>query len=153
MGEKLQERLQQKTFSSPYQEAMLNLLVCADFLNRRMEELCTPYGITAAQYNVLRILRGVYPEGHPRCEIIERMIQVAPDVTRLIDRLARSGFVRRGKSSNDGRLSLTFITQAGLDLLTSMQKDIQDLDSGLMNRMSDKDARTLSRLCEKVYGG
>ena len=129
MGDQLKQRLQQRSFSSPYQEAWLSVLVCADFLTRQMEDACLLHGITGAQYNVLRILRGVHPEGHSRAEIISRMIHAAPDVTRLIDRLVKSGYVRRGRSKQDGRLSLTYITQKGLDLVTSMQPHIGEFEA------------------------
>lgn len=152
MGERLQQRLKQHTFASVYQEALLNILVTADHLQRQMEETCSRHGITPAQYNVLRILRGVYPEGHARCDIIERMIQAAPDVTRLIDRLERAGLAHRGKSSNDGRLSLTFITPTGLDLLDRIQPDMDALHSTLFHVMTPDDARRLSDLCEQLYG-
>jgi DNA-binding MarR family transcriptional regulator len=151
MPTSLQDRLQQQTFASVYQEATLNLLVCADHLQRAIEEVCERFGITSAQYNVLRILRGVHPEGHPRCEIIRRMIQVAPDVTRLIDRLEKAGFAKRARSTEDRRLSLTLITTSGLRLLEKMQPEIESLDVTIRSRLSESDARTLSKLCEKIY--
>lgn len=151
MGTALQERIKQTTFTSVYQEAFLNLIVVADHLRRNLTRSCEVHGITAAQYNVLRILRGVYPNGHPRCEIIERMIEEAPDVTRLIDRLVRSGHARRAKSKDDGRLSLTFITKKGLDLLDSMQKDVDRADAEFRVRLKESEAKTLSTLCERIY--
>lgn len=153
MGDLLKKRLQQQKFSSPYQEALLNILVCADHFTRRMEAVCAQHGITAAQYNVLRILRGVYPNGHARCDIINRMLQAAPDVTRLIDRLIRAGLARRGRSEIDGRLSLTFITPQGLALLDLMEPDISASDVALSELISERDARQISKLCERIYGG
>jgi MarR family transcriptional regulator, 2-MHQ and catechol-resistance regulon repressor len=93
----------------------------------------------------------VHPEGHPRCEIIRRMIQVAPDVTRLIDRLEKAGFAKRARSTEDRRLSLTLITTSGLRLLEKMQPEIESLDVTIRSRLSESDARTLSKLCEKIY--
>lgn len=153
MGDVLKERIKQRTFSSPYQEALLSLLVCSDFLTRKWEEACLVHGITGAQYNVLRILRGVYPEGHSRAEIISRMIHAAPDVTRLIDRLVKSGYVRRGRSKQDGRLSLTYITQRGLDLVTSMQPHISGFEAEIEKNINEQEAGTLTLLCEKILSG
>ena len=153
MGERLKERIKQRTFASPYQEALLSLLVCADFLTRKWEAACLVHGITGAQYNVLRILRGVYPDGHSRAEIIIRMIHAAPDVTRLIDRLVKSGYVRRGRSKQDGRLSLTFITQKGLDLVASMQPHIGELETEIEKHISVQEAGTLTEVCEKILSG
>lgn len=87
MTEALSRRLKQARFSSAHQEALLSLAVAAGAINDLVDEVCGKHGLTRPQYNVLRILRGVYPEGHPRCEIAQRMIERAPDVTRLVDRL------------------------------------------------------------------
>lgn len=150
MSSRVLERLKQRAFDSKYQEAVLSLLVAADMINRILESRCESHGITAAQYNVLRILRGVHPGGHPRCEIIDRMIHVAPDVTRLIDRLERLGLAQRAKSTTDGRLSLTFITPKGLALLETMQNDIENFNSIIAEHLTEAEARTLAMLTEKV---
>src|SRR5215204_2537155 len=65
-------------------------------MSQRMNDVCRKHGVTHDQYNILRILRGVHPTGHPRCEITKRLISRAPDVTRLLDRLVRQGLVERG---------------------------------------------------------
>ena len=144
----LKDRLKQQKFTSAQQEAMLGVLSCADALNRKMEELIAPYGITAAQYNVLRILRGVHPDRHPRHEISARMIQLAPDVTRLIDRLEKQQLVVRGKSDTDKRLSLTFITDKGLALLTSIEPILQKFDRQLRKSLPEPDAVALAKLSD-----
>ena len=132
-------------------EAHLSLLIAADILQRKADETCSKHGLTAPQYNVLRILRGVYPDGHARCDIIERMVQQAPDVTRLIDRLAKNGLVKRGRSKVDARLSLTFITSKGLKLLDVITPEIEQLEAFLKQKLAAKDARQLAALCEKLF--
>jgi len=152
MGDSLSHRLKQRAFSSPYQEAMLNVMVAAENLTRQLEERCAEFGVTLSQYNVLRILKGVYPEGHARCNVIERMLHFSPDVTRLIDKLVKSGFARRDRSVDDGRLSLTFITEEGLNLLEKMNDNVMTVERSLVDKLSEQEARQLSALCEKVYG-
>jgi hypothetical protein len=80
-------------------EAFVALLRVAGQLQRDLDDACHEFGLTHDQYNVLRILRGVHPEGHPRFEIAARLVRRAPDVTRLIDRLERRGWVRRASPS------------------------------------------------------
>jgi DNA-binding MarR family transcriptional regulator len=152
MGDALKKRVQQESFESPMQEALLNLLVTADYLREQMDRACAELDITPAQYNVLRILRGVYPEGHPRCDIARRMIERAPDVTRLVDRLEKRGLVERDRSAADRRLSLTRITPAGLELLDRLAPRLAALESHLAERLSLRDRRELSRICEGIYG-
>jgi DNA-binding MarR family transcriptional regulator len=152
MGDALKKRVQQESFESPMQEALLNLLVTADYLREQMDRVCAELEITPAQFNVLRILRGVHPEGHPRCEIARRMIERAPDVTRLVDRLEKRGLVERDRSAADRRLSLTRITAAGIDLLARLAPGLAALESHLAERLSLRDRRELSRICEGIYG-
>jgi DNA-binding MarR family transcriptional regulator len=153
MSGAIRKKLEQRSFESAHQEAILSLLVCADEINRRMEAVCQDYGITATQYNVLRILRGVYPNGHARCDIIKRMIHQAPDVTRLISRLEQSGFVRRGVSENDGRLSVTTISAKGLKLLAAMAPAVAGMYEVIVQSITERDAKVITRICDRIYGG
>jgi DNA-binding MarR family transcriptional regulator len=148
MGQKLRKRIRQESFATPQHEAVLSLLVASASVEEDVDVMCERFGITVAQYNVLRILRGIFPDGHARCDIIDRMIKRAPDVTRLIDRLVSAGYARRGKSEEDGRLSLTFITPKGIKLLDKMSAEMDAIDLRLAKTLSDRDAKTLTRLCE-----
>jgi DNA-binding MarR family transcriptional regulator len=152
MGEALKRRISQEYFESPQVEAMLNLLVASDYLRLKLDEVFGQFGISRGQYNVLRILRGAYPDGHPRCEIIRRMVERAPDVTRLVDRLEAQGLVERDKSESDRRLSITRITQQGLNLVSDVEPALRELDRHFAERVSRKDCRDLSRICEGLYG-
>jgi len=116
-----------------------------------MSAVCVDFAITPAQYNVLRILNGVYPAGHPRCEIIARMLEPAPDVTRLLDRLAQQGFVDRDVSSVDKRMSIARISRKGLHLLEKIRPAVKQVEGYLASRLSTAECIELSHLCEKIY--
>jgi DNA-binding MarR family transcriptional regulator len=152
MGEHLKKRLMQSRFESPYQEAFLNLLIAAAHLREHAQGAFQPLDITNAQYNVLRILKGAHPEGYPRCEIQRRLIERAPDLTRMIDRLVRAGLVERGQSENDRRQSITSITRKGLDLLERTKPALGQVHRTLSDRLTRAEAEELSRLCERLYG-
>jgi DNA-binding MarR family transcriptional regulator len=147
MNEALSRRLSQPQFADPTQEALLSLLVAAHTLNDLMDELCEMHRITHPQYNVLRILRGTHPGGHARCEIARRMIDRAPDVTRLVDRLQARGLVRRSRGKDDRRQVLASITAKGLKLLARMQPEIDAAAGAHLRRLNEQDCRELSRLC------
>ena len=149
----LAQRIKQTTdFESPAQEAMLNLFVAAAYTRRQIEQVCQDFGIQFSHYNVLRILRGVYPEGHARCDIIDRMIDPSPDVTRLIDKLVHHGFVERSRSEEDRRVTIHTITDEGLDLLDDMHPAITDVQERFGQRIAQRDLEHLSRICEGIYG-
>jgi DNA-binding MarR family transcriptional regulator len=152
MGAALSNRIKQASFESPAHEAFINVLVAADHLHTQVGRVCEEFGLTNGQYNVLRILRGAYPDGHPRCEIAARMIERAPDVTRLVDRLEAQGLVERDRSESDRRLSITRITPAGLRLLDRMERPFQEMFQSFTAKLSVEDCTKLSTLCEKLYG-
>lgn len=152
MGEKLKQWLKQTKFESLDQEVALNLLVAAYFLRSKHEAVMNKYGLTLPQYNVLRILKGVFPEGHPRCDIISRMIEPAPDVTRIIDRLIKEKLVERFNSDSDKRLSMTRITDRGIKLLEKINPEVQGLNNYISSTLTNTEKKTLSDLLEKIYG-
>ena len=151
MGEVLRRRLMQARFDSPHHEAVLSLLVAAAHVHERLDGVYARHGITRGQYNVLRILRGAHPGGYPRCDVARRLIERAPDVTRLIDRLEEGGLVERRGSADDRRLSITRITRKGLRLLEHMQSDVEAAEHMLAKRLSADEAEDLSRICERLY--
>jgi DNA-binding MarR family transcriptional regulator len=146
----VRERLQQKRFQNAADEAVVSLMVAAEQIERRVAEGCERHGLTTDQYNVLRILRGVHPAGHPRCEVARRMIHRAPDVTRMLDRLCRQGLVGRMRDPDDRRMSVATITAEGLALLERMDPEIQAAQADATSALGEGQLRQLARLCDAL---
>jgi DNA-binding MarR family transcriptional regulator len=147
------QRLRQKRpMGSLGEEAVVNVLLAASWVNERVDRTLEEAGISHAQYNVLRILRGAQPDGLPRREISCRMIDRAPDVTRLIDRLERRRLVARGRDAEDARRSMARITSGGLALLDRATEAVETVSAEVARRLAPADLRELSRLCESLYG-
>ena len=142
----IKTRLVQKKFEDATDEAVVGLFLVAGVLDDLCEAACAKHDITAVQYNVLRILRGVHPDGHPRGEVARRLITRAPDVTRLIDRLERRGLVERSWQPDNRRLSISRITAKGLKLLTALDPDIRRIQREATARLSKSDVVTLARI-------
>lgn len=152
MSENLKQRIKQSAdFESPAVEAMLNLMVAADYLRSRINRICSEFGITNGQYNVLRILRGAGAEGHARCEIAARMLERAPDITRIVDRLEKQNLVMRDRSEEDRRQSVTRISEKGLELLAQIDPLMADGDRFLTYKLSLPECIALTSICEKIY--
>lgn len=147
---RIAQRVQQTRFQSTAQEAMVSLLVVAGQVQRALEETCQSHGITHEQYNVLRILRGAHPEGHPRYEISDRLIDRAPDVTRLLDRLVRQGLVVRSRSEKDRRLSVSRITRKGTALLAGMEEEILAVHERFAKPLDERERRLLTDLSGRL---
>ncbi len=134
---------QTKPFESLEQEAQLSIERTAAVLGHALAEAFKAYGITATQYNVLRILRGAGKAGLCRNEVRDRLIAQVPDVTRLLDRMEESGLIARERGSADRRLVTTHITPAGTALLHKLDGPIAKVHKSHLGHMTDKQLKTL----------
>jgi DNA-binding MarR family transcriptional regulator len=120
---RLREEIKQtKPFQDRSHAAGLALLRTADESRRFMEILLAPLGISAEQYNVLRILRGAGEKGLPTLEIAARLLERNPGITRLVDKLETKNLVCRSRCTTDRRQVFCTITAAGVDLLNNMDE-------------------------------
>lgn len=131
-----QELKKKRPFESPAQEAALSILRTSDQLQIRFARLFRDHGITSAQYNVLRILRG---EGKPMpiLEIADRTIAVVPGITGLIDRLELADLAQRERCETDRRVIHVSLTAKGLQTLTNLDGPVQALHASLMRHVPE----------------
>ena len=126
------------------------LLQAADALGQEAEQLVKAAGLTGAQYNVLRILRGSEPTGLPCRGIGDRMISHDPDMTRLLDRMEKRRLISRERQTDDRRVVKTRITAQGLSLLKTLDQPIHDLHKRQFRHMPAARLKILSELLEEV---
>ena len=141
---------QRKPFTTLEQEAQLSVVRTASLLVDAFEQMLKPHGITATQYNVLRILRGAEPEGLCRNELRDRMLTRMPDVTRLLDRMEDAKLVSRSRSSEDRRLVSTRITPKGLRLLDELEDAVAEEHMRRFHHLSKTELKSLIELLKGV---
>jgi MarR family transcriptional regulator, organic hydroperoxide resistance regulator len=144
------ELKQRKPFRGVRHEAHLSILKTAAELEHAMESAVKPHGITATQYNVLRILRGAGPGGLCRHEIGTRMLRRVPDVTRLLDRMEDLSLVVREREGRDRRFVTTRVTDAGLTMLATLDPVVDRLTDAQVGHLSEARLRTLVDLLGRV---
>lgn len=148
---RLRDEIAQATpFETAEVEAFLNLVRTADRLLYEANVFFRAFGLTMTQYNVLRILRGAQPDGHPSLEIGRRLITRVPDVTRLIDRLEAMGLAERVRSTEDRRVVRVRITRKGLNLLARIDSPVREHHRRLLEHMGDAKLQRLTRLLEEA---
>jgi DNA-binding MarR family transcriptional regulator len=153
MSPSLQQDLKQKKpFRSLQQEAYLSVVRTSTALTDAMEDLVKTRGISATQYNVLRILRGSDAEGLCRNALRDRMLTRMPDMTRLLDRMEEAGLVVRAREGEDRRMVLTRITDKGRRLLDDLDAPVMALHRKQMAGLTDAQLRSLSDLLTLVRG-
>ncbi|HEX8385773.1 MAG TPA: MarR family transcriptional regulator [Rubricoccaceae bacterium] len=146
----LADLIQQTRFESAAQEAVLNVLATESWMSGRMAAAFASRGVTPAQYNVLRILRGHGPEPMTCSQIGSRLLDRTPDVTRLLARLQRAGLVTRTRATHDRRAVQVAITDAGLAVLDDLDAPARAEIDGMTQHLSDAELTTLSALLEKL---
>lgn len=151
----LQDELKKRgPFESLQQESMLSILRTSDLLENRTARLLRTYDLTLSQYNALRIMRG---EGKPMpcLEVADRMIQVAPAITRVIDQLVDRGWIKKTQSESDRRVFLVEISTKGKSLLRKIDGPIEQVHQSLLGHVPDKDLKalvqTLQTIRQKIY--
>ncbi len=144
----LRQQLKKKNaFDSLEQEAMLSILRTSDLLENRLARLLREYELTPSQYNAMRIMRGE-GERMPCLEVAQRMIQVAPAITRVVDQLVGRGLVEKQQSSEDRRVFLVELSASGTRLLKKLDEPIQSLHQTLLGHVSKSDLKTLNGILE-----
>ncbi|MGB2666805.1 MAG: MarR family transcriptional regulator [Candidatus Acidiferrum sp.] len=126
------------------------LLKAADSLSQEAEQLIKAAGLTSAQYNVLRILRGAEPDGLLCRGISDRMISRDPDMTRLLDRMEKHKLITRERQKEDRRVIKTRITAEGLKLLKKLDRPVHELHKNQFRHMSPAHLKQLAELLAEV---
>ena len=149
---KLEDELKQsKPFENEFQKLMLNINVTSSWLNVLLSDMLKPYGITAAQFNVLRILKGRYPKSYCNQEITERMIDKNSNATRIVDKLIVKGLVKRCEKASDRRAVEITITEKGFEL--TAQIDVTSLTNHTnIKTFNIENARKMNEWLDELRG-
>lgn len=146
----LEHMKQTKSFDSRQQEAYLMMIRISENLQYELECLLKNHGLTQTQYNALRILRGAGVEGLPCNEIGSRMVKRVPDVTRLLDRLEKLGYVKRNRQENNRRVVIAKITDRGHDLIDGLDIPTKDYISSVFKDLDNHETEQLINLLDKL---
>jgi DNA-binding MarR family transcriptional regulator len=126
------------------------LLKAADMVGQEAEQFLKSQGLTGAQYNVLRILRGSEPEGLPCRGIGDAMISRDPDITRLLDRMEKQELITRERQTDDRRVVKTRITPKGLEILKKLDGPVREIHKQQFQHMNSGQLKNLLELLEAL---
>ncbi|MGZ3901280.1 MAG: MarR family winged helix-turn-helix transcriptional regulator [Bacteroidia bacterium] len=149
---KLEDEIKQNSFKSPQQKLAINLFYTNHWLSAHFEAFFRNQDITTQQYNVLRILRGQYPNYCNLKLIKERMLDRMSDASRIIEKLLLKGYVERKSCPDDRRSVNILITEKGLELLKSLDF-IDDETKEIFGNLGTDEVETLNSLLDKLRDG
>ena len=148
----IEKDIQQAKFRNAHQKASINLIYTLAWMKDKTKNIFEAEDITSQQFNILRILRGSFPQPLSTLQIRERMLEKMSDTSLIVDRLIVKGLVKKVTCKNDRRLVDVVITDKGKKLLERLDTKQAEMDAVLSN-LSEKDANILSDLLDKIRDG
>ena len=127
-------------------KAFINIKYTANWISSKENEFFKQYSISSQQFNILRILRGA-KEAIKVQTIKDRMIERAPNATRLMDKLYEKKLIDRVRCEHDRRVVYISITQQGKKLLKVIDDNLH-LD--FIDNLTEEEATQLSDLLDKI---
>ncbi|HEV8499618.1 MAG TPA: MarR family transcriptional regulator [Gemmatimonadaceae bacterium] len=141
---------QSRPFRSKKQEATIALLRTASVVGRALGRVLEPWGLSLAQYNALRIIRGAGSGGIATLAVRERMIEEGTTITRILDKLEQSGYIRRERALPDRRQVMCEVTADGRRLLDKIDPLVDAADEEAVASLVARDIATLIDLLDTV---
>ena len=147
----IEEEIQSTKFEDNFHKAVINLTYTYGWLNNSLRCHFEKHNLTSQQFNVLRILRGQYPNPATVNMIKERMLDKMSDASRIVDRLVQKGLVSRCTNNKDRRAVDIRISDQGLEILSKMDQEFKAKDF-LKDNLTEEEAGQLSDLLDKMRG-
>jgi len=125
------------------------VMATADAFLRESARLFRPLGLTAAQYNVLNVL-APHSTGMSQRQLSDVLVVDRSNVTGLLDRMQKAGWVRRTDAPRDRRVYLVTLTPAGRRLWTKVTPRYLDVVAQVTRGMSPKDMAASTALLQRM---
>lgn len=143
------KEIKQSRFKNEHQKMLINIFFTSSWLSSKHAAGMKPYGISTQQYNILRILRGQYPNPATVNLLIDRMFDKNSNASRLVEKLRLKKLVERAVCQEDRRAVNVIITRKGLDLLTELDK-LEDNFVNSLHVLSEQEAEKINLLLDKL---
>lgn len=145
----INEAIQQKKFENEWEKALVNLHFTSNVFSDRLLAILKPYSIHDQHYNILRILNGRYPNVACPGDIKAVLLNKRGDLTRLLDKLDKLGYVERATNPTNRRMVDIKITAAGIALLKKLKSEIKTTEA-IKKNLTEAEATQLSLLLDKI---
>ncbi|MCB0757902.1 MAG: MarR family transcriptional regulator [Flavobacteriales bacterium] len=137
-------------FKSEHQKLLLNLIFTSNWLKHMEAERLRPSGLSPQQYNILRILRGADGRKMSMHDVLQRMLDRAPNATRLTDKLIAKGLVLRERCEDDRRVVHLLISAKGRELVNSLDQSAERTVELVAQKLTIAEAKAMNRQLDKL---
>ncbi len=140
---------QVRPFRNEYHKATVNIIYTGKWMLQLILDVLRPYKLTLQQYNILRILRGKFPEAITVTYFRDRLLDRMSDASRIIEVLRKKGLVKRNICEENRRRMDVLITQKGIQLLDEIEKENERMDK-YSSSLNDQEIIQLNFLLDKL---
>jgi len=147
---KIEEEIKQPKFKNEYQKAHINVLFTAAWLSQQTTQQLKPFNISWQQFNILRILRGMYPKPVTVKLLTERMIDKMSNASRLVEKLKQKGYVERKACPDDRRRVDIVITEQGMKVINEASAVVDQALRENMQSITTEEAMALNTILDKM---
>jgi DNA-binding MarR family transcriptional regulator len=78
------------------------------------------------------------------------MVTATPDMSRLLDRMERAGWVQRERAEDDRRQVSTYITKSGMELLEKLETPTHDFVTRLFSGIAISDLKAVLKVNDRI---
>ena len=147
----IEKEIKQDKFKNEYHKLSVNILYTGSWLSIKNQVHLKPFSLTYQQYNILRILRGQYPNPATVSLLIDRMLDKMSNASRLVEKLRQKKLVERRTCKKDRRAVDVIITEKGLHLLTEIETHDPEWEK-VFTALTVAEAKELNNLLDKLRG-
>lgn len=149
---KIEKAINQEKFKSFHHKMVVNLLYTSNWIRDQQMEIFRPKGLLPQHFNILRILKGRDPEPASAGQIKEVMLDKAPDLTRLVDKLVKMELVDRRMCPANRRQVEIFLTEKGRRMIAELNDKVAMIEKEYTKHLTSDEARQCSDLLDKLRG-
>lgn len=146
---KLEEAIKQPKFNSEFHKLGVNILYTSSWLSLQRQALFKKHNMSAQQFNILRILRGQYPNAATVNLLIERMIDKNSNASRIVEKLRTKNLVERHTCEKDRRRVDVRITEKGLNVVGLISEEMKENEL-LAGNLTQSEAKLMNTLLDKL---
>jgi len=149
---RLEDEIKQiRPFTNEFLKLFVNIAFTSSWLNTVLANGLKSYGLTPQQFNVLKILKGHFPESHNNKAITKRMLDRSSNATRIVDKLISKKLAARVEDKSDRRSVKITITKAGLELIVEIEKE-DFYTKDLIRNLDEKKAKQMNAWLDEIRG-
>jgi len=147
----LEEAIKQSVFKNNVRKALINIIYTANWIRDKHSPIFKEYGILQQHYNVLRIVKGRKGEAVSPGQILKVMIDKGRDLTRLVDKLVKKGYLERSICSKNRRKVDIHITSEGIRITDEIEQRLSQISEDIFD-LTEEEAHHLNHILDKMRG-